>query len=96
VDPRKEIGYTVLLAALYFASVYFAVTALIPGSLAFQAALLAVALAMLAYRILGLPTRDVPGIPWGLMLLLLPGICVLVGGVWWILRWLGLGVIQVK
>lgn len=94
MDPLKEIGYTVLLAALYFASVYFAVTALVPGPLPFQAALLAVALAMIAYRIIGPPTRDVPGIPWGLMLLSLPGICVLVGVFWWILRWLGLGVIR--
>jgi hypothetical protein len=76
-----------LLALFYFASVYFAVAALIPA-LALQVALVAVIVAMIGYRILGMTGNDKPGLPLAL-LILAPVSCIAAGVIWWVIRLLG-------
>jgi hypothetical protein len=49
----EEFSLIVLLALFYFASIYFGVAALVPA-LALQTALIAVIVAMIGYRILGM------------------------------------------
>jgi hypothetical protein len=87
VKNLNQASLIILLALFYFAGVYFAVSALAPA-LAFQAALIAVIGAMVAYRILGITGSDRPGAPLA-VLILTPIICVAAGIVWWIMRLLG-------
>lgn len=83
----EEFSLIALLALFYFISVYFAVAALVPA-LAIQAALVAVIVAMVGHRILGMIGRDKPGLPLAL-LLLAPVSCIAAGIIWWIMRLLG-------
>lgn len=76
------------IAAAYFGAVYFAAAALLP-ELALTAALLAMILSLLAYRLLGITGDDEEGLPYGL-LFLMPFVCIMAGMIWWIIRWLGL------
>jgi len=85
VQYLKEVLLILLIAALYFLSVYFAASALAPELLALQLALIAVIGAMIGYRVL----RDQEGLPFGL-LVLLPFVCVTLGVIWWIMRLVGL------
>lgn len=79
--------YVLALAATYFASAYFATAALLPGW-AYPAGLIAMLLALIAYRLLGTIGKDESGPLMGL-LIVLPGVCAAAGIVWWIVRLLG-------
>lgn len=79
--------YILALAAAYFASAYFAVAALMP-EWAYPAGLIAMLLALLAYRLLTAIGQDESGPLMGL-LIVLPGVCAAAGIVWWIARLLG-------
>jgi hypothetical protein len=85
----QEFSLIALLALFYFASVYFAMAALVPA-LALQAALVAVIVAMVGYRLLVMTGNDKPGLPLAL-LILLPTSCIAAGVTWWIIRLLGFG-----
>ena len=86
MQPIKEFGFLVLLAAFYFASVYFAVAALAPAY-ALQFGLIAAMTAMIVYAFLVALRRD-EGLAFGL-LILLPVICITAGVAWWLLRLMG-------
>ncbi len=83
----QEFSLIALLALFYFASVYFAVAALVPA-LALPVALVAVILAMIGYRILDARSNDKSGLPLA-MLFLAPASCIAAGAIWWIIRLLG-------
>jgi hypothetical protein len=87
VKYLQELSLIALLALFYFPSVYFAVAALVPA-LALQAALVAVIVAMVGYRLLAMTGNDKPGLPLAL-LILLPTSCLAAGIIWWIIRSLG-------
>ena len=80
----EEFSLITLLTLFYFASVYFAVAALIPA-LALQVALVAVIVAMIGYRILGMTGNDKPGLPLALRILA-PVSCIAAGVIWWVIR----------
>ncbi len=77
----------IVIAAFYFGSVYFAVSALDP-LLAAPIAWLAVLLAMLTYLFFDAVQKEEVGLPYGL-LYLLPFICLAAGIIWWVMRLLG-------
>jgi hypothetical protein len=79
--------YILTLAAAYFVSAYFAVAALMP-EWAYPAGLIAMILALPAYRLLIAIGQDESGPLMG-MLIILPGICTAAGIIWWIARFLG-------
>jgi hypothetical protein len=87
VKYLQEFSLIALLALFYFVSVYFAVAALVP-TVALQAALVAVIVAMVGYRLLVMTGNDKPGLPVAL-LILLPTSCIAAGVIWWIIRLLG-------
>jgi hypothetical protein len=88
----RRFSQLVLLAAWYFAAVYFAVVALYPTRLALQAGFIAAGLALAAYTLLVITERDTDFLM--AMLAILPTSCVAAGVMWWILRSLGLFVLR--
>ncbi|MCK6627619.1 MAG: hypothetical protein L6R45_20865 [Anaerolineae bacterium] len=87
MNDFKRAGLITLLAGFYFASVYFAVAALVP-ELALQAALVAVIGVMVVFRILGITGSNKPGAPMAI-LIFAPVICIAAGILWWLMRLLG-------
>jgi len=83
----EDLTIIISLAAGYFVTVYFAVSALVP-SLAYPAALVAVIIVLSIYRFLELTQSHRAGAPLGL-LLFFPVICGMVGAIWWAMRWVG-------
>ena len=83
----RDIRVIALVIVLYFGSVYFAAAALVP-TFAFEIALVGLILGLSAYQYLIITQGDEPSLPFGL-LLMLPFLCVFVGAIWWVLRWLG-------
>jgi len=77
-----------LLAILYFVSVFFAVSALAPA-FAMSFAWFAVLLAMLVYLLLDAITVEKAGVLFA-FLLVLPFSCLFAGMIWWVMRGLGL------
>ncbi len=80
------------IAFFYFFSIYFAVSALLPG-LALQCGSVAMLFSLLAYRVLQITGNETEGLPVGL-LMLLPISCIAAGIIWWILRLLGFRVVD--
>lgn len=93
MPPRQRNVLALIIATFYFVSVYFALSALTPGLLAFQIALVAVLVAMLIFLFLDLTETAEGGLPLG-VLLFFPIICIVAGMAWWLLRLLGLWVIR--
>lgn len=84
---RKELNwlaFLMLLAAIYFTSIFFAVAALAPGY-ALRAAFIAAMLATVFYLFLFFLGLDEEGLPLG-PLLLLPVVIITAGVLWWTLR----------
>lgn len=86
---RKDITIPILMAATYFLSVFIAATALIPLDLAMIIAWAIVILALLALQWLRSIEQDESGAPMG-CLILLPLLCLFMGILWRLARWLGL------
>lgn len=80
----------IILAVLYMISVFFALAAVLPERLAFQLALVATILALVVYRILAATEKQHRELPAGLLFLIIPITCSMVGLVWWLLRLVGL------
>jgi hypothetical protein len=78
-----------LVASAYFLSFYFAATALVPPASALSLASWVTCMALLALLRLRHMGMDEAGAPLGL-LLMLPILCLFVGVIWWVVRWLGL------
>lgn len=87
MQDLEDIAIIIFIAVAYLASVYFAVAALAPVW-AYQAGLVAMIGALVAYRLLDAAGMSRSGLPMGL-LLFMPLICVGAGIIWWALRLLG-------
>ena len=84
----KPFWYGLLIAILYFLSVYFAVAALAP-SMAITLGLIVAFIADIIYLVLVLVGQEEYGKTLGI-LLFFPVVFVTAGILWWILRLLGL------
>lgn len=83
----EEFSLIALLALFYFASIYFAVVALVP-ILALPVALVAVIVGMIGYRILDARGNNKADLLLA-VLFLAPTSCIAAGVIWWIMRLLG-------
>ncbi|NJN97313.1 MAG: hypothetical protein HC875_26135 [Anaerolineales bacterium] len=83
----EEFSLIALIALFYFASVYFAVAALVL-ILALPVALVAVIVGMIGYRILDARGNNKPDLLLA-VLFLAPTSCIAAGVIWWIVRLLG-------
>ena len=89
MEPKRDIFIPIWVATGYFVSVFFAAAALAPPGVALSIASGVAFMALLGLLWLRHRGMDEAGLPIGL-LLMLPMLCLFVGVLWWLARWLGL------